>query len=192
MGITEGQPEKRGNYWCWRYRVDGQPTKKSLKGTSHADAKRPRLAFIAGFSSTPSQRGRERYDAYLGQQKRLTPNRGRAVEALVAPRSLQGSFAMHVAGQECPAGALGRDARCDGSHRVCCWCCVVASPPGRMIRPRHRRTTRQRRFHCGWSQGNPTPLRWPVVLYRARRKSLRRGRDDHHGHRRRFPRLRWE
>jgi integrase len=53
MGITEGKLVKRGKYWHWRYRVDGEQRSQSLKVTQHNEAKRLRQAFIAEYNENP-------------------------------------------------------------------------------------------------------------------------------------------
>jgi hypothetical protein len=54
MGITDGQLIKRGKYWHWRYRIDGEQQSQSLKVTSQAEAKRLRQAYIAEYNKNPA------------------------------------------------------------------------------------------------------------------------------------------
>ena len=51
--ITEGQLIKRGKYWHWRYRIDGEQRSQSLKVTQHAEATRLRQALIAEYNKDP-------------------------------------------------------------------------------------------------------------------------------------------
>ena len=53
MGITEGKLVKRGKYYHWRYRVDGEQKSQSLKVTQLSEARRLRQAFIAQYNENP-------------------------------------------------------------------------------------------------------------------------------------------
>jgi hypothetical protein len=55
MGISEGELEKRGKYWHWRYRLDGVQKSRSLKVTQLSEARRIRQALISEYSQSPSK-----------------------------------------------------------------------------------------------------------------------------------------
>jgi len=67
MGITEGKLEKRGRYWHWRYRMDGEQRCRSLEVTQLAEARRIRQSLIAEHNESPSKFSRKPADPSPGE-----------------------------------------------------------------------------------------------------------------------------